>query len=191
MHYPQPPAAPWHYPHAPGMPPPGPPPFYVPPAPPLGPPPPLPGMIHHGPAPYLHHHRNPSGSPWAPTPFIPPTFRAGLRGKRLPLYLGIAATVIAAGVLVAGLWTPGFFVTKQLDVSAVQAGVMHVLSDPNGYGAKDVSDVTCNDGHNPTIIKGDTFTCQATIDRIKHQFVVTFTDDAGSYEVSVPKGRTV
>ncbi|OBG95255.1 hypothetical protein A5697_02215 [Mycobacterium sp. E3251] len=97
----------------------------------------------------------------------------------------------AVAVLVAGFWAPGFFVTKQLDVTAVQAGVAHVLSDPAGYGAKNVSDVTCNDGQNPTVTKGGSFTCQATIDHLKHQFLVTFTDDTGGYEVSAPKGTKV
>ncbi|WP_264044190.1 DUF4333 domain-containing protein [Mycobacterium paraffinicum] len=97
----------------------------------------------------------------------------------------------AVAVLIAGFWGPGFFVTTQLDVTAVQAGVAHVLSDPAGYGGKNVSDVTCNDGQNPTVTKGGTFTCQATIDHLKHQFLVTFTDDTGSYEVSAPKGTQV
>jgi hypothetical protein len=33
---------------------------------------------------------------------------------------------------------------------------------------------------------GDSFTCEATIDRVTHLFVVTFTDDAGSHEVGRP-----
>ncbi|OBB89195.1 hypothetical protein A5781_03750 [Mycobacterium sp. 852002-30065_SCH5024008] len=97
----------------------------------------------------------------------------------------------AVAALIAGFWAPGFFVTNQLDVTAVQAGVAHVLSDPAGYGAKNVSDVICNDGQNPTVTKGGTFTCQATIDHLNHQFLVTFTDDTGSYEVSAPKGTKV
>jgi hypothetical protein len=106
----------------------------------------------------------------------------------VPLYLGAAATLIAVAVLIAGFVAPGFFLTKQLDITAVQAGVTGVLSDPNGYGARNVSDVTCNDGQNPAVAKGATFTCQATIDHVRHQFVVTFTDDAGGYQVSAPRG---
>lgn len=185
------PAAPQRYPHAPGMPSLKPQHLYTPPTQPPVRPQPFPVMVHHGPVPYPRHHLTPGGNVWAPAPFTAHTARAGLRGKRLPLYLGAAATVIATAVLIAGFWAPGFFLTKQLDVTAVQAGVTHVLSDPNGYGARDVSDVTCNDGHNPTIVKGGTFTCQATIDHIKHQFTVIFTDDAGSYEVSAPKGTKV
>lgn len=176
------------YPHAPGRPPVGPAPG--PPMQTLYRPQPFPPPVQHGPAPYSHHYL-PHGGPWQPAPFIPRTPRAGLRDRRLPLCLGAALTVITAAVLIAGFWAPGFFVTKQLDVTAVQTDVTHVLSDPNSYGAKNVSDVSCNDGHNPTIIKGGTFTCQVTIDHIKHQFVFTFTDDAGSYEISAPKGTKV
>jgi hypothetical protein len=35
--------------------------------------------------------------------------------------------------------------------------------------------------------EGDSFTCEATIDRVKQVFVVTFTDDAGSYKVGHPR----
>ncbi|OBG57164.1 MULTISPECIES: DUF4333 domain-containing protein [unclassified Mycobacterium] len=126
---------------------------------------------------------------WAPAAFPAP----GVVPRRghLPLYLAAAATVATAIAAIAGFWAPGFFVTRQLDVAAVQAGVAHVLSDPAGYGARDVSDVSCNDGQNPTVTKGGTFTCQVTIDHLKHQFVVTFTDDSGGYEVSDPKGTQV
>jgi hypothetical protein len=144
--------------------------------------------VQHGRFPYPPHHLPPSGNAWAPTAFTVRTPRAGLR---VPLYLCAAGTLIAAAALIAGFLTPGFFVTKQLDITAVQAGVTRILSDPNGYGARNVSDVTCNDGQNPTVAKGGTFTCQATIDHIKHQFVVTFTDDAGGYQVSAPKGTKV
>ncbi|VBA32261.1 hypothetical protein LAUMK4_05708 [Mycobacterium persicum] len=143
------------------------------------------------PLPHGHHPAPPGATFWAPTAFTPSPPRIPRRTPRLPLWLGAAASAGAAAVLIAGFWAPGFFVTHQLDISAVQAGVTHVLSDPAGYGAKNVSDVTCNDGRDPTISKGGTFTCQATIDRIKHQFVVTFTDDAGSYEISAPKGTKV
>lgn len=145
-----------------------------------------------GPLARQHHPALPGATLWAPMSFVaagpPPAAR---RPRRWPLLLGAAASAGAAAVLMTGFWAPGFFVTQQLDVRAAQAGVAHVLSDPAGYGAKDVSDVTCNDGGNPTISKGATFTCQATIDHIKHQFVVTFTDDAGSYEISAPRGTRV
>ncbi|OOK65232.1 hypothetical protein BZL29_7979 [Mycobacterium kansasii] len=140
--------------------------------------------------PHRHHPGISGPTFWAPTAFASNPPRAARRPRRWPLLLGAAASAGAA-LLITGLWAPGFFVTEQLDVRAAQAGVAHVLSDPAGYGAKNVSDVTCNDGRNPTISQGGTFTCQVTIDHIKHQFLVTFTDDAGSYEISAPKGQTV
>jgi hypothetical protein len=101
-------------------------------------------------------------------------------------YVGALTALVVAAVLIVGLAAPGFFVTRELDVTKAQAGVQHILSDPAGYGARNVSDVKCNDGQDPTVTKADSFTCEATIDRVKHLFVVTFTDDAGSYEVGHP-----
>ncbi|OBK46777.1 DUF4333 domain-containing protein [Mycobacterium sp. 1081908.1] len=110
-----------------------------------------------------------------------------------PWYVGGFAAFVAAALLFTGLVAPGFWLTKKLDVAKAQAGVQRILSDPSGYGAKNVSDVTCNDGQNPTIAKGNTFTCEATIDRVKQLFVVIFTDDEGNYTVGRPHqtdGRT-
>ena len=58
-------------------------------------------------------------------------------------------------MLVLGFWEPGFFVTTKLDVSKAQAGVQQILTDEtNGYGAKNVKDVKCNNGSDPTVKKG-------------------------------------
>ncbi|WP_085235177.1 DUF4333 domain-containing protein [Mycobacterium conspicuum] len=97
------------------------------------------------------------------------------------LLAGLLAAVVVAALIVALVY--GVLAARRLDIAAVQAGVAHVLSDPAGYGARNVSDVKCNDGQNPTIARGNTFTCEATIDRVKRVFVVTLTDDAGSYQV--------
>lgn len=191
MQHQQPPMAALHHPHTPGMAPVAPQHHYDPPTQPLPRPQAFPRMIEHAPLPYPPQHLPPGANSWAPTTFTARTPRVGLRGKQLALLLGAAATLIAGAVLIAGFVAPGLFVTKHLDITAAQAGVTRVLSDPNGYGARNVSDVTCNDGQNPTVVKGGTFTCQATIDHIKHQFVVTFTDDAGNYQVSAPKGTQV
>ncbi len=102
--------------------------------------------------------------------------------------LGVLAAVIVAVVLVLGFWKPGFFVTTKLDVSKAQAGVQQILSDEtNGYGAKNVKDVKCNNGQSPTVKKGDTFNCEVSIDGTKRQVTVTFQDDNGTYEVGRPK----
>ena len=111
--------------------------------------------------------------------------------KSTGLILGVVgglAAVIIAIVGVLGFWKPGFFVTTKLDVDAAQTGVAQILSDEaNGYGAKNVKDVKCNDGSSPTVKKGDTFDCEVSIDGTKRQVTVTFQDDSGTYEVGRPK----
>jgi hypothetical protein len=111
--------------------------------------------------------------------------------KSMSLILGVVgllAAVIIAVVGVLGFWKPGFFVTTKLDVTAAQTGVAQILSDEaNGYGAKNVKDVKCNDGSSPTVKKGDTFDCEVSIDGTKRQVTVTFQDDSGTYEVGRPK----
>ncbi len=102
--------------------------------------------------------------------------------------LGVLAALVVAAVLILGFWKPGFFVTTKLDVNKAQQGVAQILSDEtNGYGATNVKDVKCNNGQNPTVRKGDTFTCEVSIDGTKRQVTVTFQDDDGTYEVGRPK----
>lgn len=102
--------------------------------------------------------------------------------------IGLLAAIIVAAVLVLGFWKPGFFVTTKLDVNAAQSGVQQILTDEsNGYGAKNVKDVKCNNGQSPTVKKGDTFNCEVSIDGTKRQVTVTFQDDKGTYEVGRPK----
>jgi hypothetical protein len=100
---------------------------------------------------------------------------------------GVAVLIIAV-VCVLGFWKPGWFITTKLDVNAAQTGVAQILGDEaNGYGAKNVKDVTCNDGQSPTVKKGDTFDCEVSIDGTKRRVTVTFQDDGGTYEVGRPK----
>ena len=102
--------------------------------------------------------------------------------------IGLLAAVIVAIVLVMGFWKPGFFVTTKLDVGAAQSGVQQILTDEsNGYGAKNVKDVKCNNGESPTVKKGETFDCEVSIDGTKRQVTVTFQDNNGTYEVGRPK----
>ncbi|MCV7344018.1 DUF4333 domain-containing protein [Mycolicibacterium rhodesiae] len=102
--------------------------------------------------------------------------------------IGVLAAIVVAVVLVLGFWKPGFFVTTKLDIGKAQQGVQNILTDEtNGYGAKNVKDVKCNNGQNPTVKKGDTFTCEVSIDGTKRQVTVTFQDDKGTYEVGRPK----
>jgi hypothetical protein len=102
--------------------------------------------------------------------------------------IGVLAAIVVAVVLVLGFWKPGFFVTTKLDIGKAQQGVQQILTDEtNGYGAKNVKDVKCNNGANPTVKKGDTFNCEVSIDGTKRQVTVTFQDDKGTYEVGRPK----
>ena len=102
--------------------------------------------------------------------------------------LGALAALALVAVLILGFWKPGFFVTTKLDVNKAQQGVQQILTDESdGYGAKNVSDVKCNNGQNPRVKKGDTFTCEVSIDGTKRQVTVTFQDDKGTYEVGRPK----
>ncbi len=102
--------------------------------------------------------------------------------------IGLLAALVVAVVAVLGFWKPGFFVTTKLDVSAAQSGVQQILTDEsNGYGAKNVKDVKCNNGESPTVKKGETFNCEVSIDGTKRQVTVTFQDNNGTYEVGRPK----
>lgn len=114
-------------------------------------------------------------------------------GKKRPAGLiagvgGAIAFLLIAVVLVLGFWQPGFFVTTKLDVNKAQAGVQQVLSDEtNGYGAKNVQNVKCNHGQNPTVKKGATFDCDVSIDGAPKRVTVTFQDSKGTYEVGRPQ----
>ena len=102
--------------------------------------------------------------------------------------IGLLAAIVVAVVAVLGFWKPGFFVTTKLDVNAAQSGVQQILTDEsNGYGAKNVKDVKCNNGESPTVKKGETFNCEVSIDGTKRQVTVTFQDNNGTYEVGRPK----
>lgn len=124
---------------------------------------------------------NPYGVPGGP--------EAGKKSmKAAGVLLGALAAVALLAVLILGFWKPGFFVTTKLDVNKAQQGVQQILTDEsNGYGAKNVKDVKCNNGANPTVKKGDNFTCEVSIDGTKRQVTVTFQDDKGTYEVGRPK----
>jgi hypothetical protein len=108
--------------------------------------------------------------------------------KTLLIVAGALAALLLVVVGVLGFWKPGFFMTTELDVNAAQTGVAQILGDQaNGYGAKNVQDVKCNDGKNPEVTKGANFTCDVSIDGTKRQVTVTFQDNNGTYEVGRPK----
>lgn len=111
--------------------------------------------------------------------------RFGGKKRRVALLTVVGVAAIALGVL--GFWKPGFLITRQLDVHDAESGVRQVLSDPTlGYGAGDVTDVHCNDGKNPVIKQGSTFTCEATVAGAKRTVEIKFADDRGGYWVGTP-----
>lgn len=76
----------------------------------------------------------------------------------------------------------------ELDVRKAQDGVRQILTDPiNGYGRDNVGDVRCNNGVNPTVRKGGSFSCVVTVDGAQRQVLAEFTDDAGTYAVDRPR----
>jgi hypothetical protein len=123
-------------------------------------------------------------------PYVPPGAEGAAKAssRTIGTILGVLAALALLTVLVLGFWKPGFFVTTKLDVNKAQQGVQQILTDEaGGYGAKNVKDVKCNNGQNPTVKKGDTFNCEVSIDGTKRQVTVTFQDDKGTYEVGRPK----
>ncbi len=131
----------------------------------------------------------PPGQPGAYPGYVAPGAEDAKKSTRLTMtMLGVLGALLLALILVLGFWKPGFFVTTKLDVNKAQQGVQQILTDEaNGYGAKNVNDVKCNNGQNPTVKKGDTFACEVSIDGTKRQVTVTFQDDKGTYEVGRPK----
>ncbi|RFD24146.1 hypothetical protein MUBE_14250 [Mycobacterium uberis] len=102
--------------------------------------------------------------------------------------VGVFGVIILAAILVTGFLWPAWLVTTKLDVSKAQTGVQQILTDEtNGYGAKNVKDVKCNNGANPTVKKGGTFDCSVSIDGAQKRVTVTFQDDKGTYEVGRPQ----
>lgn len=129
-------------------------------------------------------------SPEPPTRAAP---AAVSRPQRLPrgtlLVGGVAAVAVAAVVAtVAILNLRTEAPQKLLDVAAAQRGVGQVLTDPvSGYGVASVAAVTCNNGVNPPIKRGETFTCAAVIDGTTRRVLVVFQDDEGTYAVDRPR----
>ena len=103
------------------------------------------------------------------------------RGRRR-LLVAIVAALVVVVVFVLGFVTPGWFVTRVFDASAVQAGVAKVLADD--YATDGVADVRCP--QNVQVTTSATFTCDATIDGDPVTIPITVTDDRGAYQVGRP-----
>jgi hypothetical protein len=102
--------------------------------------------------------------------------------------VGVVVVVAEAVGLAVGLSKLGLAEDKVLDVSKAQAGVQQVLVDPiDGYGATNVTSVVCNNGKNPVIQKGASFTCEVVANGRKRVVTAVFQDDNGTYEVDRPR----
>ena len=126
------------------------------------------------------------------TPPTEPTHTDTARGQgvapRVLVGAAVVAVLVAAALLLANLPNQGITGGTVLDVSAVQNGVLQTLADPaSGYGANDVTDVSCNGGRNPSARQGTTFTCDATVNGARRQVTVAVSDDEGTYEVDRPR----
>jgi hypothetical protein len=122
----------------------------------------------------------------------PPAPMPAARRKRGWLWPLLAVSAIGLSALALLLVLVGgplkSLTADKLDMTATQAGVRNVLTDPtSGYGLADVKDVTCNHGVDPTIAKGTTFTCDLTISGHPAQVTVRFLDDDGTYSVGRPE----
>ena len=151
-------------------------------------PPPQPGQQSH----YYPQYAQQPGQYGYPGPYgAKPGDAAGApnQSKRWLLITGgVLLGAIVALALVLGLLGFGAFNRQVLDVNKAQEAVKRVITDPTaGYGVDNVTDVNCNNGDNPSAKKGDTFTCQVTVDGKKRHVTAVFIDDNGTYEVDRPR----
>jgi hypothetical protein len=102
-------------------------------------------------------------------------------GSKLPWIIVAVVVVVLAAVGVLGFVTPGFFVTKVFDATAVQQGVTKILNDNYQVNA---SAVSCP--ANVKVTSGATFQCDATIDGAQKKVPITVTSGSGDYQVGRP-----
>lgn len=124
---------------------------------------------------------DPTLNPYAPAQPAPKK----ATGKLIGVIVGVLVLIAAVVALTAFVW-PGW-VTKTFNQSAVQDGVMKVLTAKNqddGYGLSDVKDVQCPSGQE--VKAGTVFTCSVKVKGENKHVTVTVKDDKGTYEVSRP-----
>lgn len=134
---------------------------------------------------------SPTRQPPPPSPNTP-TEPPASHGSRRLLIGGSAAAavlVIAVGIVIGtGLSTQTDATGKLLDIRKAQQGVAEVLLDPvSGYGVKSLGSVSCNNGVDPLIRKGDSFACDVVVDGAGRRVTVVFQDDDGTYAVDRPR----
>ncbi|GAA4034613.1 hypothetical protein GCM10022247_69800 [Allokutzneria multivorans] len=103
--------------------------------------------------------------------------------SKMPLIIGIVAIVVLAAVGVTGFITPGFFVSKVFDNTAMQNDVKKMLTER--YGQTKTESVTCPAGQKVAL--NATFECKAKIDGKDKAIPITVKTAEGRYEVGYPK----
>jgi hypothetical protein len=100
----------------------------------------------------------------------------------------LVVALAAAVVIAVGLSKLDLFGGRHLDVRKTEAAVRQILTNPTyGYGVENVGNISCNDGENPSVRKGGTFTCVVAVNGTKRHVTVLITDDNGTYEVDRPR----
>jgi hypothetical protein len=147
-------------------------------------PPPVRGPL--PPPPPQHHARPAPQPPRPPQPAPPPKPKRDDRR----LLIGAAVAVVALAVIGTGVWawSRADANSTRLDVHQAESGVAQILSDPiNGYGANRIAAVACNNGKDPIVRAGETFTCAVEINDTLRRVIVEFTDNNGTYAVDGPR----
>jgi hypothetical protein len=125
---------------------------------------------------------------WAPPIPQRPAVAAKAGGSATKVLFTVAAVVVVAVGVVLKVSGVLHRETKKLAVAEVQTEVQKILVDRvTGYTSSDITNVTCNNGKDPTVKQGGSFTCNVTDRAKQHQLTVTFTDGNGTYEVGLPQ----
>lgn len=96
------------------------------------------------------------------------------------LIVGVIAVSLLSGVVNGD--------NKKVAVTGVQTEVQQILQDRvSGYDADDIKGVKCNNGQDPVVKKGKSFTCDVSVRGKRRQLTVTWRDDDGTYEVGLPQ----
>ncbi|SDM20769.1 DUF4333 domain-containing protein [Allokutzneria albata] len=103
--------------------------------------------------------------------------------SKTPLIIGVVAIVVLAAVGVTGFVTPGFFVSKVFDNTAMQNDVKKMLTER--YGQTKTESVTCPSGQKVAV--NASFECKAKIDGKDKVIPITVKTAEGRYEVGYPK----
>lgn len=122
---------------------------------------------------------------YGPAPTLPK--KSGSKSKPFLIAGAVVAVllVVIVGVLIAIGANQD---VKKIAVADVQTEVQQVLVDRvTGYSSGDITDVKCNNGQDPTVKNGGSFTCNVTVRGKPHELTVTFKDANGTYEVGLPQ----